>query len=242
MIERQKTIGELYAKAKELEKTGYIRSYLERAIELQERILGIKHFGQPEIIIGMRHGKHKNGKIYLKYLDKKDLDHESGHWYLYELRNRLGVHSFVDDEDFDEDKPMTEWWQARNLLISEGVAEYFGRKMHGEDKNDDFSDYEYPNSIRDFFKNRFDFLLRLYYSGGYHLVAPILNKFGVEEGCKRIILNLPKKDDLVRLPEYRGRILSEPAIATSRPALSSVTEIIRSPAFAKASAGKLILG
>lgn len=197
-----KTIGEAYEEAKELEKKGLLRGHLEKLVRSQEEILGMKHFGIPELVVTMDiHGKpcYKNGGILLQYWDKEYLYHELGHFYLDRLRIRLSLASLR------EDRIITEWWEARNKLISEGIAVYFGREMKGG--KDDFNDSEYPKKIKDFLTSDFNFLLRLYYSGGYHLAKPILDGFGVEEGCKHLLLDPPKKRELTRLPEYRKRIL-----------------------------------
>ncbi len=200
-----KTIGTLHKEAKELERKGHLGIYLEQLIEAQERKLKMKHLGRPRIIIDMcGHGIHRNGRIYIKYLDEELIYHELGHFYLFKLHSRIGLAY----PEVDENKKITEWWGARNSLLSEGIATYFEKGING--RADDFNDSEYPEAIEDFLTNRLDFLLRLYYSGGYHLVKPILDGFGIEEGCKRLLLNPPKKEELTKLPEYRKRVLSGP--------------------------------
>lgn len=198
-----KTIGEAYEEAKELERKGLLRGRLEQLIETQERRLEMRHLGFPRLIVSMNGGRYKNWRIYVQYWDEELLSHELGHYYLDKLCNKLGVYFF----NFDDGKKITEWWEARDDLISEGIAMYFEKEMNNG--KDDFKDSEYPERIKDFLRNKANFLLRLQYSGGYHLVKPILDKFGVEEGCKRIISDLPKKREMVILPEYRERILSE---------------------------------
>jgi hypothetical protein len=198
------TIGEARAETKEWERTGLLRERLENLIAVQEEKLGMNHFGTPKLVVAMRGYNepcHQNGEIILEYWDEEYLYHELGHFYLGELCKKLNVDLSVNN------KEITQWFEARNQFISEGIATYFGREMTGEEAN--FNDSEYPKTIGEFLRNKFNFLLRLYYGGGYHLFKPILDKFGVEEGCKRIILHLPKKEEMVELPVYRRKILGE---------------------------------
>ena len=202
-----KTIGEAHEELKEWERKGLLRARLENLITHQEEKLGVRHFDIPELRVTMHIPKNccENGKIFLKYWDEEYLYHELGHFYLDKLCKKLGV---VDLHiDLAENKEeMTRWFEARNELIREGIATYFEREMTG--KEVDFNDSEYPKTIEEFLRNKAGFLIRLYYDGGYHLVKPILDKFGVEEGCKRIILHLPRKEDMVELPIYRKKILN----------------------------------
>ncbi len=201
------TIGEAHKELRELQRSGLLKEHLEKLIENQEERLSIKYFGRPKLIVTMYvHEKpcYKNGKIILQYWDEEYLHHELGHFYLDKLCKRLGVDLGI------KKKEITEWWEARNRFVSEGIATYFEREMNVN--RDEFNDSEYPKNIEAFLRNNCNFLLKLYYSGGYHLVKPILDKFGIEGGCKKIVLNLPKKQEMVKLPNYREKILSEPEL------------------------------
>lgn len=200
-----KTVGQAYEETKELEKKGLLRGRLEKLIGTQEKRLDVKHFGFPRLVVTMYiHNKpgHKNGRIYVQYWDEEELYHELGHFYLYKLCKKLGL-DFRTKAD-DKKSCITEWWEARNCLINEGIATYFEKEMNkGKDV---FNDSEYPKTIKEFLWNNYGFLQKLYYDGGYHLVKPILDKFGVEQGCKRIALDLPRREEMINLLEYRERI------------------------------------
>lgn len=200
-----RTIGEAYRETKKWERKGLLRERLENLIAIQEEKLGMKHFGSPKLEVTMyvyEKPCYKNGKILLQYWDEKYLYHELGHFYLDELCKKSGLDLHT------KNKKITEWWEARNKFVSEGIATYFEKEMSGV--GDDFNDSEYPQNIEAFLQNNFNFLSRLYYEGGYHLVKPLLDKFGVEEGCKGIVLDLPKKREMIKLSNYRERIMSEP--------------------------------
>ena len=200
-----RTVGQAYKETKELEKKGLLRGCLEKLIRTQEKRLDIKHFGFPRLIVTMHiHNKprYKNGRIYVQYWDEEELHHELGHFYLDRLCKKLGL-NFQTKAD-DKKNHATEWWEARNSLIHEGIATYFQKEMNKG--KDDFNDSEYPNTIKEFLYNNIGFLQKLYYNGGYHLVKPILDKFGVEQGCKRIALDLPTRKEMINLPKYRKRI------------------------------------
>ncbi len=201
LVKRVRTIGEAYGETKEFERKGLLKEHLEKLIKNQEEKLGMKHFGVPIFVVTMDifDKMYEDGRIYIQYLDEKIVYHELGHFYFDRLCKNLGL-------DFRKGrrKYITKWWEARNHLISEGVATYFEREMSGDE--DEFNDSEYPETIEAFLRNNLNFLLKLYYEGGYHLVKPILD-ISVEKGCKKIALDLPKREEMVKLPEYRKRIL-----------------------------------
>ena len=201
------TIGEAHTKLKEWERKGLLREYLKNLIATQEEKLGIKHFGIPELVVTMDIPRncYENGKIFLRYWDEEYLYNALGHFYLDKLCKKLGVVDLYPDL-VENKEEITQWFEARDELIRDGIATYFEREMTGKEAN--FNDSEYPKTIEEFLRNKVYFLIRLYYDGGYHLVKPILDKFGVEEGCKKIILNLPRKEDMVDLPRYRRKILN----------------------------------
>lgn len=198
------TIGDAHEKLRELERNGLLKERLEKLIANQEDRLSIKYARRPKIVVTMRvHNKppYHNGRIILQYWNEEYLYHELGHFYLDILCGKMGIDLVTNN------KEITEWWEARNKLIHEGIASYFEREMANKDR-DDFDDCSYPKDIRSFLQNDFLFLRNLYYSGGYHLIKPILDKFGTEEGIKRIVAHLPRKQEMIRLPDYRESILS----------------------------------
>ncbi|KYK26577.1 hypothetical protein AYK26_07390 [Euryarchaeota archaeon SM23-78] len=203
-----KTVGQAYEETKELEKKGLLRGRLEKLIRTQEKRLDVKHFGLPRLIVTMNiHDKpgYKNGRIYLQYWDEEYLYHELGHFYFDRLCKKLGLG--FQTKEYDGKPHITEWWEARNCLINEGIATYFEKEINKG--KDDFNDIEYPHTIKEFLHNNYGFLQKLYYNGGYHLVKPILDKFRVEEGCKIITLDLPTREEMINLSEYRERIPSK---------------------------------
>lgn len=200
-----RTIGEAHKETKELEREGFLNFFLRQLIKNQERKLGIKHLGFPKLMINTTYrGLYKNGKIYIKYWDEKYLNHELGHFYL----DKLSVKLFGSDLLKNPSGPAKEWWVGRNRLISEGISMYFEVEM-GVGEKKDFNDSEYPTKADEFIRNKAGFLFRLIYDGGYHLINPILDKFGVEEGCKYILSDLPKKKDMSNLPGYRDKLLNK---------------------------------
>ncbi|MFA5992543.1 MAG: hypothetical protein WC796_02445 [Candidatus Pacearchaeota archaeon] len=200
----------------------YVESHLETIIKDQERILGIKHFGIPQVLFGPSPkdkttppGKYdpENDTIYLAvrwvttpennlantllkclYLGctkniKETLDHELGHFYNDKLNESLGNGNYPKDYN-----------SATNRLISEGIATYFNRTIN--DGKDDFKDSDWPE--------KFEYLWGyLAYDGGFHLVKPIIDRYG-KEGIKYLITNPPNIQDLNNintLKAYQNRVI-----------------------------------
>lgn len=206
MATKERTIGEAYRESLKLERDGNLAKRFDHLLKHHEATLGITYPQKPQLKITMDgHGEFKDGKIEVQYWDKPVIDHEAGHAFLIGLCAKLGMKPLVSDENPKAD--LLRWDQVRGLLISEGVATYFEKKLNKG--RDDFHDEEYPKTIEDMTVNDFNVLLRMHYEGGYHLVKPILDRLGVEEGCRTILLDRPKKEEMVRLPEYRERILKK---------------------------------
>lgn len=197
---REQTIGEAYQETKKLERSGILRVRVERLIKQQEKRFGITHYGRPELAIGIEYPfSYREGVIYLQYWDPRAIKHELGHFYLDTIRKRVGLDYYRPAVD----KALL-WQTARHILITEGVAESF---QVGE-KDQIFEDFEYPNKIDEFLNNKFGVMQRLYYSGGLHLVKPILERFGIEQGCIHLNVYPPTETEMASLPQYRQRILS----------------------------------
>lgn len=131
--------------------------------------------------------------------------HELGHFYTDKLTEHLG-NTFWNWKA--EGGVITHDFMARKL-IGEGIAVYFERKWSGE--KDEFNDSEWPNSIVEFDKFKED--NRIFYLGGYHLVKPIIDKFGVK-GITYLVENYPAQD-LLNLPLYQQRVLRALSINSS---------------------------
>lgn len=122
------------------------------------------------------------------------LEHELGHFYYDQYLEKQGI-TEKDILDLGSDV-------IGIKLISEGIAGYFERAHSKEKWEDDFTDDEWPKDINNF-EVRTN---RVIYSGGYHLVKPIIDKYGLE-GMNYLILNPPKRKDLNNLPSYQENIL-----------------------------------
>lgn len=193
------------------------KTLLQRCIVEQNKELGIRHFGAPNLAFeDVRYirlsGRYDDVKDQISidaiiYLNddlilghpnaKEILDHELGHFYTDKLSESLGRGSW----------PNTVWTEptittntACIKLIAEGIAEYFER--HINNMPDNFSDANYPSDTAQFWTGW------VIYSGGNHLVKPIIDKYG-KDGIEYLITHPPTPDDISnkKLPEYRSRVL-----------------------------------
>lgn len=129
---------------------------------------------------------------------KAVLDHELGHFYCDKLSENLGTGSWPSDHYAD--KTLDELISLK--LVSEGIAEYFERTMNNG--ADNFTDSSWPKLMNKFYKND----RHLFYDGGYHLVKPILEKYG-EEGIIYLMFKPPTAPELLELPAYQKKALKE---------------------------------
>lgn len=200
----------------------WIEKNLETITKAQESALGIQHFGRPKInftwpdhftfidayVVGATYDP-EDDTIYFNtsrlscpekdwwnflffIAPQEDADaalyHELGHFCMDKIYESLMKENWnlVEDEEFIGKK-----------LISEGIAEYFKRELTGE--KDCFNDRKWPSSPNNFTKDTF-------YSGRYHLVKSILDKYHTK-GIIHLMENLPTEYDLRNLPEYQKRML-----------------------------------
>lgn len=207
----------------------YVESHLEQIVKSQEEKLGIQHFGIPEVKYGLPPEvqvsndfavaigiyRSKDDRIYLSLGSsitselnlvnvlatiitlgnipnvKETLDHELGHYYVDKLNESLGR----------GDWPGYSYGLFEGVgikLVAEGIAEYFKKTINGGE--DDFEDSDWPDNFFDFFS------VPVLYEGGYHLVKPIIDRYG-KRGIEYLIQNPPKAGDLDRLPEYQDRVI-----------------------------------
>jgi len=125
------------------------------------------------------------------YNIKELLDHELGHFYLDKLDESLGGGDWpVYSENENENN--------RKQLISEGIGEYFDKTMNN--RQDKFKDSDWPKEIEKFWTDE------IIYNGGFHLVKPIIDKYG-ERGMIYLISNIPSPEDFKDIKKYQDRVL-----------------------------------
>lgn len=126
------------------------------------------------------------------------LGHELGHFYTHKLIARYGAPSL---QPFIREQETSCEGNAELPLISEGIAEYFGRMHLGEP--DTFSDADWPADPE---KLCWDGA-RYWYHGGYHLVKPIIDAHG-RAGIEYLLRNPPTGAQLADLPKYQQDALA----------------------------------
>lgn len=129
------------------------------------------------------------------------VNHELGHYYCDSLAEAVG---FGDWPQFDSEMNSGEIMGTR--LIAEGIAEYIKKKAMGE-TNDPFQDSEWPKDP-DYFYGGGLGNIYLIYSGGYHLVKPIIDQYG-KEGMLYLMVFHPQEKDLTDLPKYQQKIMEQ---------------------------------
>lgn len=132
---------------------------------------------------------------------KQVIDHELGHFYVDMLSENLGTGSWPQTltENGTVDKNAIH-------IIGEGIAEYFGRSMNSH--YDNFKDQEWPTKLEDFVNSDNPSIpnYRIWYDGGYHLVKPIIDEFGVK-GIMYLMFHPPTEKELLDLQGYQKKIL-----------------------------------
>ena len=129
---------------------------------------------------------------------KRVLDHELGHFYCDKLSESLGKGSWHSEAVFNHSQKES----ISIILVAEGIAEYFERIMNGGE--DAFKDSSWPKNLNGFYFNQ----NVLFYDGGYHLVKPIIKKYG-EKGIIYLLFKFPNKKELLDLPAYQKKALKE---------------------------------
>ncbi|MBU0470547.1 MAG: hypothetical protein KKA62_05570 [Nanoarchaeota archaeon] len=131
---------------------------------------------------------------------KRIVDHELAHYYCDNLSESLERGSWPDYRYKDQITIFT------LKIISEGTAMYFENTLNGGE--DDFNDSEWPTEFNGFFSGVYSLNNRIIYQGGYHLVKPIIDKFG-QKGIEYLMFNPPRYLELIKLPKYQERIMKE---------------------------------
>ena len=188
----------------------YVTQNLDSIISSQEEDLGIHHFGSPKIIFRScveradraSYNPHTDvmeifvPRAYVHFIPKRTehlIRHELGHFYTDKLSENIGNGDWPRKE-----KKEIDW--IRNRLVAEGVAEYFARKSNGE--KDAFEDFQWPKTPEEFKNGGYS----ICYDGGFHLVKPVIDRYG-KKGIEYLICNPPSAKDLKNLPEYQSRVL-----------------------------------
>ena len=199
----------------------WINAHLPKIMKEQEARFGIRYSGIPVIKFetpawessGMVYGGSYDSPTNTMYFpsgfscylddmgfnacpaDETTVAHELGHFYTDTLSERLGKGDWPDWEPGNIVSPR----EVGISLISEGIAEYFKREWNSG--GDLFKDSMWPTECCDKFGS---YIVK--YQGGYHLVKPIVDKYGTR-GIEWLMFHPPQEADLLHLPEYRQRVL-----------------------------------
>jgi hypothetical protein len=207
----------------------YVKKNLAKIMKAQEKKLGIKHIDKPNLKFGIP-DKENNipGRImtgqYKPWEDsislrirstitpetnlsnilkeivtfgeisdiKATLDHELGHFYADKVNESMGM------GDWPGFTYRTYYDILCTKLIAEGIATYFEKSMN--DGKDEFKDSDWTGTLLDLIDPEY------VYNGGYHLVKPIIDKYG-RKGIEHLILTPPRISEISDLPKYQKRIL-----------------------------------
>ena len=188
---------------------------IEKCIIEQENRLKIQHNGTPGIktifelpFLEALYNHNTNsvfvpiGSVMGNKVTTATLHHELAHFYCDKISEEAGL------GNFGPDKTMPEHQQTSTRLIAEGIAEYFEKFMTDKER-DNFEDSEWYDMSEE---KSDDVKYRTIYDGGYHLVKPIIDRFGVEKSVKYFIFHLPTKSDLKNILAYQARIFNELAV------------------------------
>lgn len=215
----------------------YVNENLDAIIRKQEQKLNIIHREVPTVKVGISAQTKKlfphslicgsynseENTIYLKndiIIDAKNeiqglevmtssctikmvLDHELGHFYCDKLSENLEKGSWpqtlLENGTVDENAIH---------IIREGIAEYFVRTMNIH--YDYFNNEEWPKRKQDFVDKNNPSVpnYRMWYDGGYHLVKPIIDKFGVK-GITYLMFHPPTEEELINLKEYQLKVIQQ---------------------------------
>ncbi len=190
----------------------FVSENIEDIMRIQESHFGFSPFSPPDISFSYvlpsssffwnNHAEYRQGKIYfssrfcsfaipghptrnrlatficmgkppaLDYV----IAHELGHYYTDQLSVDHGIPPFPT-----ESTPENRNYIGGLLMVHEGIAEYFA--MVGVSEPDGFEEF-----VR--------------YSEAYHLVAPLINQYGVE-GILAMIRDPPQGQEVYQLPRWR---------------------------------------
>ncbi|MDP3698878.1 MAG: hypothetical protein Q8R47_04785 [Nanoarchaeota archaeon] len=214
-------VNAISSERKEQEVRMYVEINLEQLIQEQEERIGIQYPAQrPVIHYHLPADKSGNFGLYDRKTNEIFLQndrYELPDWdveTVYDTINHELAHYYLDK--LSEKRTNTNWpeYNDRTMLeklgiklISEGTATYIERKMNG--KEDTFTDAKWPKALGGFFSS-WELIPKdeIVYSGGFHLVKPIIDRYG-EKGIEYLLFNPPKGQEMFNLPLYQQRILEE---------------------------------
>jgi len=132
---------------------------------------------------------------------KETFDHESGHHYSSQVMRTLSLKREIN--------PVLDRFKVEKL-VSEGIAEYFRRKMNPNNNHPLFGEEKQRNPDRPeaciLMHNCTEFY---FYHDGFDLVAPVLDEFGVAAGVDFIWRNLPNSEEAMEFDQYHFRARKE---------------------------------
>ncbi len=210
---------------KEDARTYQIKSYIldnyKSWLAEQEEILGIKHFGEPDIGFSEKPSSPSVDRVYGSYVmsdDKVYFDaellslpedkneesdargighHEFCHFYMDKLSESMGLGDYPDTDPDAPYRAVT----VPTLTLSEGIAHFCWRKVQGN--TCDFKETAFERIA-----NEYDIveLRHLAYAAGRCLVEDPINQFG-PQAFRYFLENPLKEGDLEDLSQYEKRVL-----------------------------------
>ena len=139
---------------------------------------------------------------------RRVLDHEIGHFYIHAL-NRSLTDEHCYNCSWQDYEFYSEYEYIGKDLISEGIAEYFSRKINGTETGRECTDEIWKTYSPLDTEMSDEVYGDRYYGCSHRLVKPVIDAYGVE-GIKRLLVNPPKTQaDIADIPFYQNRILAE---------------------------------
>lgn len=135
------------------------------------------------------------------------LTHEMGH-HLTNAISELFGHGTLPylEEPTWENPNIPSEANLSKKLVYEGIAVYFERALTHQ--QDNFKDADWPKSLFDYRYLTEGEHNYIFYSGGYHLVKPIIDRYK-EYGIINLIRELPSVEELIKPTRYQERILKD---------------------------------
>lgn len=132
---------------------------------------------------------------------KETFDHESGHHYSSQVMRQYSIKREIN--------PILDRFKIEKL-VSEGIAEYFRRRLNLYNNHPLFGEEKQRNPYRP----EACILMHnctepYFYHDGFDLVAPVLDEFGVAAGVDFIWRNLPNSEEAMEFEQYHSRARKE---------------------------------
>lgn len=190
----------------------YWMEHIHSLMISQEQELGVDYGGKIPKVVFYLENDGNNGLYYKKkdqinlnitehlihmfdadYNPDDLLNHELAHFLMDKMSEREGKGDYPPDIicNNESDAKMT---ALSYRIISEGIAEYVARFMT-RNESDKYDDKMYPDNS-------------FIYDGGYHLVKPILDAYGVKS-IDYLMDNPPTLEEMLDLLSYQERMMKE---------------------------------